>query len=746
MWFRRLLLSYLPVFFIVTMILFVVFFQTLNEHTRKEAIKANEFLAQQVIHFMDTSLRDIDYRVVREILTNADVNRFFSRDSMDVYANIQALKVIDELKFNYPIIDSIYFIRFSDGLVFGDSSRTADDFPDEAFIESYAEDETGAKWSGKRQFSAFSLSEPQNVITLVKEAPYNMSVKQGYFVVNVSLAKLQEMVGRMYNSEITFVNIFDSAGANLLGADTQQQRQGADGETAEGRSEAELSSFTSPYTGWEISSGLVDKKGLKLALTFYNVWVVFAMAAALFGVLWVIYVTKRNYKPIQQIVSLIETYSVKSKGSERLKEGEFGFIHNTLESLMSETKQFQQQYREKLILQKKYHFHQVLEGGVQLSEQDWIAELRNYDLDAEGKIAFAHVMEIDSYAAFTENYNQRDQSLLKFTLYSIIHETAKNNGAAVWAEWTTDCRVSFILWLEANPDAAGRSEAIVETCRAWIEKNVRFNITVGQGEPAAALEELRRSYEMANYCLQFKAVLGANQLITMKNTVRPQQEMQEYFKTIDLLSQSLRLAEPDWKKHMGVFIEQIHESLLPRKEIESLMYFFIHHLESGIMELSKEYRNVWRNVQNELQRLAKRWDTVDELQAECIRIFESMTEHITKLRDSHSSRALIMEIRSYIETNYTNSELSLDYLSDKFQLNAKYLSKMFKEEFGENFVDFLIGLRISSAKKMLSETQKPMQTISSEVGYYNYNSFNRAFKNVVGLSPRDFRKQIIDFE
>ncbi|WP_223829448.1 helix-turn-helix domain-containing protein [Paenibacillus arenilitoris] len=743
MWFRRLLLSYLPVFFIVTMILFVVFFQTLNEQNRREAIKANEFLAQQVIHFTDTSLRDIDYRVVREILTNADVKRFFSRSSMDVHANIQALKVIDELKFNYPIIDSVYFVRFSDGFVFGDSSNTAGEFQDAAFIDGYKPGEPGVKWTGQREFKAFLLSESESVITLVKEAPYNMSAKQGYFVVNVSLSKLREMIGRMYNPEIAFVNMLDGSGRNVLAGEEARQPEPV-GLAGISRSEAVLSSYTSPYTGWEVSSGLVDKNGLRLALTFYNVWFVFAIAAVLFGVLWVIYVTKRNYKPIQQLVSLIETYSLRSKGEKGAKEGEFGFIQNTLESLMNETKQYQQQYREKLILQKKYHFHQVLEGSVEISDENWISELRNYELDVEGKLATAHVMEIDSYPAFVETYNKRDQSLLKFTLYSIIHETAKTSGAAVWAEWTTDCRVSIILWMPPSPDAARRCEAIVEACRAWIEQNVRYNITVGQGEPGETLEELRRSYEMANYCLQFKAVLGANRIIKAKETVRPQQEIHEYFKTIAQLSQSLRLAEPDWQKPLDAFIGQIRESRLPRKEIESLLHFFIHHLEGEIMELAREYRNIWRNVQNELRRLAKRWDTLGELREELIRIFDAMAGHMNEQREANGSKALMLEIRSYIEANYGNSELSLDYLSGKFQLNAKYLSKVFKEEFGENFVDFLIGLRIDSAKKLLSETQKPMQAISSEVGYYNYNSFNRAFKNVVGLSPRDFRKRLAE--
>ncbi|MGM0882174.1 MAG: helix-turn-helix domain-containing protein [Bacillota bacterium] len=733
MWFRRLLLSYLPVFFIVTMILFVVFFQTLNEQTRREAIKANEFLAQQVILFTDNSLKSIDHQVVREILTNSDVSRFFSRDSVDVMTNIQALKVIDDLKFNYPIIDSIYFVRLKDRFIFGDAPRSFDDFHDKAFIKQYEEQEISTKWTGERTYKAYSNSDATNVITLVREAPYNMRVKQGYFVVNVSLAKLKYAISQMYNSDISFVRMIDKEGHNLLGDELDHSA-----------TDAILSKYTSPYTGWDINSGILDKKGMKFALTFYNVWVVFALAVVIFGIVWVIYVTKRNYKPIHQLVSLIQTYSLKSDGTGSAKEGEFGFIQNTLESLMSETKQYQQQYREKLILQKKYHFHQVLEGNVQISDEEWISELSNYDLDVADKISNVYVMEIDSYPAFAEAYSNRDQSLLKFTLYSVIHEMAKNNGAVVWAEWTTDRRVSFILWLPTTADAAEKNESIIQACRLWIEQNVSFNITIGQGEPASSLDELRRSYEMANHCLQYKAVLGSNRIITVEDTVRPQKEIQEYFKTIYLLSQSLRLAEGDWTKHLTVFFDQIRESLLPRKEIESLMQFFIHHLEGELLELSKEYRNIWRTVQAELHELAKRWDNVNELQQGCSVIFEMMSEKMQSQRDSHSNKALIIEIRSYIEENYANSELSLDYLSAKFQLNAKYLSKMFKEEFGENFVDFLIGLRINNAKQMLLETQKSMQAISNEVGYYNYNSFNRAFKNVVGLSPRDFRKQLGD--
>ena len=192
------------------MILFVIFFQTLNEQNRREAIKANEFLAQQVILFTDNSLKSIDYQVLREILTNPIVDRFFSSNGNDVYTNIQALNVMNDLKFNHPIIDSIYFFRFADGFAFGDAPSPMEQFPDGAFIKKYMDLEDTSRWTGEREFKAFSNSGGERVITLVRAAPYNRSVKQGYFVVNVSLTKLQQFIGQMYNPDISFVSMIDS--------------------------------------------------------------------------------------------------------------------------------------------------------------------------------------------------------------------------------------------------------------------------------------------------------------------------------------------------------------------------------------------------------------------------------------------------------------------------------------------------------------------------------------------------------
>lgn len=731
-WLRRLLLSYLPVFFIVSMILFLLFFQTLNEQNRSEALKANAFLTQQVDRFTENSLKSIDYRVVRDILTNADVKNFFSRKKEDVYANIQAVKAMDDLKFNYPMIDSVYFVRLTDGFVLGAGSSTISTFADEPFIRSYMKNGMTSKWTGQRDFKPFvnPKDKPVKVITLVRQAPYFTSEIQGLYVVNVSLDKLRHFIGQMYNADISFVRWIDSSGNNMLASGKQEPK-----------TNEVFSSVTSAYTGWTTESGLVNGSVVKFAFTLYNIWMVGAVVVVLIGIIWLFYVTKRNYKPVQQLVSLIQTYSLKTQPAMKEDRNEFGFIQYALENLMEQKEQYQQKYKEHLIMQKKYRFQELLEGTTAINEQEWAAELLRYDLNVEGKSAIVHVGEIDGYAGFMRAYNEQDQSLLKFVVISVLQETAKNHEITVWAEWVEDNRLACIVWLPEDGRPEESNDKLLQAFGQWIEHNLSFTVTIGQGKMAQAAGELRESYELALQTLDYKPVIGINRIIEPMQVTRSDNEIQEFFKSIYLLTQSLRLSENEWKQHLDSFFGMLKAAYSPRKEIESLLQFLMQHLDREFLELSKEYRDVWKVALKEIKQIGTYWDTLEELHAAFERIFLTLTTEMQTLRDSRSNRSMIGDIRNFIEAHYDNPNLSLDFLSEKFQLSAKYLSKMFKEEFGENFVDFMIGLRINKAKQMLVETDAPIQDISQRIGYVNYKSFNRAFKNVVGLSPRDFRKQ-----
>ena len=75
-WFKRLLLSYMPVFMIVITFIFFVFFQMFSEQSRREALNANKTLSLQAMRIVDTSLKVIDNMIVLESINSESLNNF----------------------------------------------------------------------------------------------------------------------------------------------------------------------------------------------------------------------------------------------------------------------------------------------------------------------------------------------------------------------------------------------------------------------------------------------------------------------------------------------------------------------------------------------------------------------------------------------------------------------------------------------------------------------------------------------
>jgi len=108
-------------------------------------------------------------------------------------------------------------------------------------------------------------------------------------------------------------------------------------------------------------------------------------------------------------------------------------------------------------------------------------------------------------------------------------------------------------------------------------------------------------------------------------------------------------------------------------------------------------------------------------------------------KHEEQSMSAVNKAKQYIDEHYMK-ELTLDDVSRVVNISSYYFSKVFKEETGENFIDYLTKLRIEAAKKLLKTTNKSMKEISAEVGYSDPNYFSRNFKKYTGKTPTDYAR------
>ncbi|MFW5981236.1 MAG: AraC family transcriptional regulator [bacterium] len=99
----------------------------------------------------------------------------------------------------------------------------------------------------------------------------------------------------------------------------------------------------------------------------------------------------------------------------------------------------------------------------------------------------------------------------------------------------------------------------------------------------------------------------------------------------------------------------------------------------------------------------------------------------------------VSEIVKYINNNY-HEDLNVDILTKKFSISPSYLSTIFKEITSFTITQYINGVRIKEAQRILRSTNMNITDISSRVGFNSLTHFGRVFKQNTDLSPSEYRK------
>lgn len=93
---------------------------------------------------------------------------------------------------------------------------------------------------------------------------------------------------------------------------------------------------------------------------------------------------------------------------------------------------------------------------------------------------------------------------------------------------------------------------------------------------------------------------------------------------------------------------------------------------------------------------------------------------------------------AYIDQNFHN-EITVADIADSCKIHRNYLCRIFREHLGISPQEFLITFRLRKAVQLLRTTNLSIKDIGNAVGYPNQLHFSRAFKNVYGMSPKQWR-------
>lgn len=144
------------------------------------------------------------------------------------------------------------------------------------------------------------------------------------------------------------------------------------------------------------------------------------------------------------------------------------------------------------------------------------------------------------------------------------------------------------------------------------------------------------------------------------------------------------------------------------------------------------------NIKNASTRAMRSDGTALLMLADLIQYFSEYAPPETA--SGHGNRT-IRELISYVNEHYTE-KLSLEDAADYVGFSREYFCRFFKQHMGLTFLRYLNEVRISHAGRLLSSTDLSISEIMNTCGFTNQTIFNRLFKEIYGMTPRQARKTL----
>ena len=97
------------------------------------------------------------------------------------------------------------------------------------------------------------------------------------------------------------------------------------------------------------------------------------------------------------------------------------------------------------------------------------------------------------------------------------------------------------------------------------------------------------------------------------------------------------------------------------------------------------------------------------------------------------------EVLSYIRENFSDYSLSVEQLTNRFDLSERVVRQILRDRTGGGLTSYLTTLRMNWIKRQLTETDTPIRELIAQVGYTDVSSFTRKFKLLEGMTPGQYR-------
>lgn len=394
-------------------------------------------------------------------------------------------------------------------------------------------------------------------------------------------------------------------------------------------------------------------------------------------------------------------------------------------------------YMSNLPILRGRFLNSLLMGNV--GHQEIQEKLKDYKINLSGEHFMTSLVTGDDLTPFLKQSDEYKSDLAYFAIYNISEEIMDFYGCGVTFQ---DVDERTVMIFSGGEDIEERALKISEEIHDKILKFLNIKSTIGLGRQVGRIQELARSFADAKRTLEYKFVLGGDQVIYAQDLPENQElagtDMPKFVSWICL---AIRSGKPeDVQEAVCGFIKELRKVCLTRNRsifcIQNLILSIMKDLDLAALsetDILKEER--------ELLNLVYTKEHLSEIGDALVKFCMDLAENFRDEKDSYCKRQAIRALE-YIDEHYRDADVTLNSICSYLAMSTSYFSSIFKAYTGETFIESLTKKRMEKAKYLLENTSRKTYEIAGDVGYSDPHYFSSTFKKMTGMTPTEYAKKV----
>lgn len=376
-----------------------------------------------------------------------------------------------------------------------------------------------------------------------------------------------------------------------------------------------------------------------------------------------------------------------------------------------------------------------------LSEDKIKEYITNLGLNLKDKYFVVMCLILDDYKKTVSTLDYKEKKLIRQKIKRKINDSLNSmyKGECYYHKDGKFIIISQIEDINSQLKYFSDCHEISKRIRMKIAEVIDSSITIGISKGFFNLNDINNRYKEALDVTKYRIFVGKGKTLFYNTILVKVSSINSDIFEIRLS----KIKESVENNNVNRIIKEIKN--LYNNDIKGFMqYNYLKYVNTCLYEMIIEFSNKFNISYKEifsknyipLEEVDKK-ETIYEISEWFCSAFITIVNNKSNKTNKRYSRR-IEDAIEYIKSCYTEN-ISLSDVADVLGIHKVYLSRLFKEETGENISNFIIKVKIEKAKKMILSTNYKLYEISEQVGFKNSQQFSVVFKKYTGLTPLEFR-------